>query len=99
MTFNIKRHMHARVIFRCFPWALGCGYLNPVVWEYTLESSFYRIFPAFWNSYILEVDDGGSLFKYFMYFLLATFVSVGPHVPRHHFFHLVRCDGARNPKV
>jgi len=64
-----------------FSWTLGCDYVNPVVEEHPLEFSFDRIFPSFWNPYILETDDGGSLFKYLVYFLLAAFVSVGSHVP------------------
>ena len=57
-------------------WTLGCGYVNPVVGEHPLEFSLNRIFPSFWNPYILEADDGGSLFKYLVYFLLAAFVMV-----------------------
>jgi len=51
---------HGRSIFL---WALGWSYLYPVVGQHTLEFSFYRIFPSFWNFYILKTDHGGFLFK------------------------------------
>ena len=60
----------------------GLWLLDPIEGEYPLEFPLNRFFSTFWNPYILEADNGGSLFKYFVHFLES-------HVARYCFFHFI----------
>jgi len=78
-----------------FFWALGCGYVDPVVGKHPLEFSFDRIFPSFWNSYILKTDYGGSLFKNLVYF--PPYCLYTREVPRSMILLFTLCSLRSNP--
>ena len=77
-------------VFSVFLGTLGRGDIDPIMGKHPLEVSFDGVFLSFGDSYILKAYYRGPLLEYLVYFLLASLVSVGSHVPGYCFFHCTR---------